>query len=84
MNDWERDEKSGAFNPLFKRFGSKKEALGSLPEIDLVLSFYVREMKLSFDLLEGDSDLGAICENIICGGLPKETAKLFQTIGENQ
>lgn len=85
FDDWERDEKSGSFNPLLNAYGKKKEAVSHFPEIDLVLSFYVGEMVRVMDLIEGDRDLYAVCENIIKIGLPHTAKKIFSTsTGEKQ
>ena len=78
MDDLEEDEKKGCFNPLLSRYGSATEAREHFPELDMVLSYYVSQMKLALDLLEGDTAVVAICENIICLGLPRASGKIMK------
>lgn len=82
--DLEADEKKGAFNPLLARYGDAKLAKANFEELDLVLSFYVDQMKLALDLLEGDKNLFAICDNIICLGLPQEAGRIMKPKTEKQ
>ncbi len=82
--DLEADEKKGAFNPLLARYGDAKQAKANFEELDLVLSFYVDQMKLALDLLEGDKNLFAICDNIICLGLPQEAGRIMKPKTEKQ
>lgn len=83
MDDLEKDQKSGAFNPILARFSSYEEAKGHLSEIDLVLSYYIHEMKLALDLLEGEKNLFAICDHIITCGLPAATKSILNAKMEN-
>ncbi len=78
IDDLEKDEKSGAFNPILRRYGSFAEAEKNFAKLDLVLSFYIQEMKLALDLLEGDKDLFALCEHIICLGIPSSIQNILK------
>ncbi len=82
LDDMEKDLKTGAFNPLLEnRALPEKE---SLCQVDRVLSFYIDEMKHILDLVEGEEALFAICENIICRGLPAALSKILKPKnGEN-
>lgn len=82
--DLEADEKKGAFNPLLARYGDAKQAKANFEELDPVLSFYVDQMKLALDLLEGDKNLFAICDNIICFGLSQEAGRIMKPKTEKQ
>ena len=79
MDDLEEDEKNGSFNPILSRYGSAEKAKEHFPELDMVLAFYVSQMKLAFDLLEGDPAPSAVCENIICLGLTRASGKIMKT-----
>lgn len=69
-DDWEKDEKNGAFNPLLNRYGPRRNAEDHLAEIDRSIAFSIGEMKLALDLLEGDANMIAVCDNVICHGIP--------------
>ncbi len=84
LDDLEKDEKSGAFNPILNRHGSLEKAKEHFPEHDLVLSFYIQEMKLALDLLEGDRDLYKLCDHIICTGLPDCVKNILKSKTENE
>ena len=84
IDDLEADEKKGAFNPILLRYGSSEKAKAGFEELDLVLSYYVSQMKLALDLLDGDQNLFAICENIICLGLSQSAGKIMKPKTENQ
>lgn len=84
MDDLDKDEKKGAFNPILLRYGDAKKAKVHFEEMDLVLSFYVNQMKLALDLLEGDKNLFAICDNIICLGLSQSAGKIMKPKTEKQ
>ncbi|MBR3836559.1 MAG: hypothetical protein IKJ74_00295 [Clostridia bacterium] len=68
LDDREKDLKSGAFNPVLKNGVLPSDK--ALCQMDLVLSFMLGEMKKILDLVEGEPNLLAICENIIGRGLP--------------
>ncbi len=70
IDDWEKDEKSGAFNPLLNRYGPRSSSEDHLVEIDRSIAFSIREMKLALDLLEGNANIIAVCDNVICHGIP--------------
>lgn len=78
VDDLDADEKKGAFNPILLRYGSSEKAKAHFEELDLVLSYYVNQMKLALDLLEGDKNLFAICDNIICLGLFQSAGKIMK------
>lgn len=78
MDDLDRDEKRDSFNPILSRYGSAEKAKARFEELDLVLSYYVEQMKLALDLLEGDKNLLAICDNIICLGLSQAAGKIMK------
>jgi len=78
LDDLEKDEKSGAFNPILHRYSSATEAKKHLPELDLVLSFYIQEAKLGLDLIRGEKNLIAVGENIICHGLPGAVRRIIK------
>lgn len=75
LDDMERDLETRAFNPLIRegRLPDREE----LRRIDLVLSFYIDEIKKILDLIEGDPSLGALCENIVCRGLSGAAQKII-------
>lgn len=76
LDDLPRDRETGAFNPLLSN--------GNLPDretlmrLDMVLSFYIEEMKKILDLTDGDPSLTALCEHIVCRGLPAATKKILK------
>ncbi len=78
VDDLEADEKKGAFNPILLRYGTAEQAKAHFEELDLVLSYYVNQMKLALDLLEGDQNLFAICDNIICLGLSQTAGNIMK------
>lgn len=78
IDDLERDEKSASFNPLLLQYGSAQEAKAHFADLDLVLSYYVSQMKLALDLLDGDKELFAVCENIICLGLSRVAGNIMK------
>ena len=84
MDDLEADEKKGAFNPILLRYGSAEKAKEHFEELDLVLSYYASQMKLALDLLDGDRNLFAICDNIISFGLSQSAGKIMKPKTENQ
>ena len=59
-------------------YGSAEKAKARFEELDLVLSYYVEQMQLALDLLEGDKNLFAICDNIICLGLSQAAGKIMK------
>lgn len=78
LDDLDQDEKNASFNPLLVRYGTAAEAKKHFEELDLVLSYYVQQMKLGLDLLDGDPELLAICENIICLGLSRSAGNVMK------
>ena len=80
----EKDQKSGAFNPVLSRFESLEDAKSHIPEIDLVLSYYIHEIKLALDLLDGEANLFAICHHIITCALPAAVKSILNQKMENQ
>ncbi len=78
LDDLEKDEKSGAFNPILGRYSSAKAAKDQFSQLDLVLSFYVQEAMLAFDLLIGEKNLLSVCENILCHGLPGASGRILK------
>lgn len=78
MDDLEKDEKNAAFNPILQRYSTVSEAKECFSELDLVLSFYIQEAKLGLDLISGEKNLIAVCENIICHGLPGAVRRIIK------
>ena len=78
LDDLDQDEKNSSFNPLLTQYGTAIEAKKHFEELDLVLSYYVQQMKLGLDLLDGDPELLAICENIICLGLSRAAGTVMK------
>lgn len=78
LDDLDRDEEKGSFNPLLVQYGSAENAKKHFEELDLVLSYYVEQMKLALDLLDGDRQLLAICENIVCLGLSRAAGTVMK------
>ncbi len=79
LDDLVQDEKKGSFNPILLQYGSAEKAKEHFEELDLVLSYYVSQMKLALDLLEGDGNLRAICDNIICLGLSRSAGTVLKS-----
>lgn len=81
IDDVQKDLKSGVFNPLIQNGrGPEKE---DLVQLDMVLAFYIDEMKKILDLCDADPNLFAICENIICRGIPGKVQEIMKrTLGE--
>ncbi len=73
LDDMEQDRKSGAFNPLLN--GKEK---ADVFHLDMVLSFYIDEMKKILDLVSGDQDLFALCDHIICRGLTASVRRVIK------
>lgn len=78
LDDLEKDGENGAFNPILRRFSSVEEAKGHFPEIDLVLAFYVQEAKSALDLVSGEKNMLAVCDNIISHGLPGAVRRILK------
>ncbi len=78
IDDMEKDEKSGAFNPILKEYKNSEEARKNFHKLDMVLSFYISEMNLALDLLSGDGEIFAICKHIICTGLPGSVRNILK------
>lgn len=78
LDDLEEDEKKDSFNPVLLRYGSAEQARIHFEDLDLVLAYYVNQMKLALDLLDGDKNLFAICDNIICLGLSESARKVMK------
>lgn len=78
LDDLEKDEKSGSFNPILQKYGSVSQAKEHFPEIDLVLSYEISQMKALLDLLSGDKDLMAILLHIVTVGLPSAQKRVLQ------
>ena len=78
LDDLEKDAKAGAFNPVLNRYGDSEETKKHLTELDAVQGFYLHEMFLALSLVDGDPDLSAICENVVCRGLAKEEKKVLE------
>lgn len=78
LDDLEKDEKKGAFNPILLRYGSADGAKKHFSEIDLVLSFYVQEAKSALDLINGEKNMLAVCDNIISFGLPGAVRRILK------
>ncbi len=76
LDDLSSDLESGSFNPLISK--GKMPDRKELSRLDMVLSFYVDEMKKILFLMEGDGNLFALCENVICCGLPAAMAKALK------
>lgn len=77
-DDLKQDEKNGSFNPILLQYGSAEKAAEHFEELDLVLSYYVNRIKLALDLLEGDENLYAICDNIVCHGLSRAAGSVLK------
>ncbi len=69
IDDAERDEKKGCYNPLLIQYGTATGVKEKLSDLDLVLSYYIQEIKLTFELLDGEKNLYALCDNIVSLGL---------------
>lgn len=83
IDDLEKDAKTGAFNPILKEYKSVEKAKENFPSLDMVLSFYISEMALALDLIEGDENLFAICEHIVTKGIPGNVRKILKEKMEN-
>lgn len=76
LDDLEKDRELGAFNPLLT--DGEMPDRETLLRLDMILSFYVEEMKKILDLVEGDPSLKALCEHIVCRGLPVAAKKILK------
>ncbi len=76
IDDREKDKESGTFNPILEQGELPNEK--RLSELDMVLSFYISEMKKILDLTQGDPALFALCDNIICRGLSAAAKKILK------
>ncbi|MBQ4037482.1 MAG: hypothetical protein IJC84_05080 [Clostridia bacterium] len=70
LDDLERDAEKKCYNPLLSAYGTVEEARLHFSELDLVLSFYIAEMKKLLDLTDTDRSEYAVLNNIITLGLP--------------
>jgi hypothetical protein len=75
LDDLERDRENGAFNPLL--VNGELPDKDTLEHHDMVLSFYVDEMKKILDLTDGDPSLHTLCDHIVCRGLPTAARKIL-------
>ncbi len=75
--DREKDRKKGSFNPLLHDDPSEED-------LQDVMHFYLQEIMLAQDLIHGDRDLVAICENIAEFGLVKQLDAVLKTKTEKQ
>lgn len=78
LDDLERDAQKGCYNPLLSAYGTMEEASHHFAELDLVLSFYIAEMKKLLDLADTDRAEYAILNNIITMGLPNVVHPLIK------
>lgn len=76
LDDREKDLQSGAFNPILVKNALPNDQM--LSDLDMVLSYYVSEMKKILDLTDSDPALYALCDNIICCGLPAAAKKILK------
>ena len=85
IDDAERDEKKGCYNPLLSQYGTAAGVKEQLSDLDLVLSYYIQEIKLTFELLDGEKNLYALCDNIISLGLTQAVQSVVKPCkGESQ
>lgn len=76
LDDYPKDLNHGAFNPLRREFSGEvtEEKLAAL---DRVMAYYLSEMHLALALVTGDTDLIAVCENVVSYGLPGEEKRIL-------
>ncbi len=81
IDDLERDEKGGTFNPLIQHFGSSKEVKENINAIDASLAMHTKNLVTTFNLIN-KSPYSAIIENILTMGLSKESYKIMTKNGD--
>jgi hypothetical protein len=68
-DDLEKDEKTGAFNPLLLQYGSAAEARKHYCELDMVLSIYASRTDAALGLFSAEKDYKEIAHNIASQGI---------------
>ena len=81
IDDLEKDEKSGAFNPLIEHFGSSKDVIKNIHAVDASLAMHIKNLVATFYLTE-KSPYSEIVENILTLGLSKESYKIMTKNGD--
>ncbi len=80
IDDLEKDERSGVFNPLLSHFGTSKSVRDNINAIDSSLAMHTKNMIAAFNLLD-KSPYSAIIENILELGLSKESYRIMTKNG---
>ena len=81
MDDFVRDAKTNAYNPLIQKFGTVDSVKRELETLDISVSLYAQNAKLAFALLD-DGDFTAIINNILEKGLGAQAYKIYIKNGE--
>lgn len=81
IDDVENDAKSGAFNPLIKKYGDVKAVKENVKALDASLSMYTKNAVLAFNLLD-EGEYTSIINNILTLGLGKESYRIMTKNGE--
>ncbi len=68
-DDLEKDEKSGAFNPLLLRYQSARQARAHYMDLDLVFSLYASRLDAALGLFATEKEYKEIAKNITSRGI---------------
>jgi len=71
------DEKTSSFNPFLNKYGSSREFISHINEIDMAMSMYIEKADNISALLPNDSELTPILKNITSYGLSTELRRIM-------
>lgn len=81
IDDYEKDAKHGAYNPLLIKYGSVENVKKEVNSLDITLSLYAKNASLAVALLDS-GDFTTIINNILEMGLGREAYKILAKNGE--
>ncbi len=81
IDDYEKDAKHGAYNPLLIKYGSVENVKKEVNSLDITLSLYAKNASLAVALLDS-GDFTTIINNILEMGLGREAYKILTKNGE--
>ena len=81
IDDVEKDEKNGSYNPLLVRYGSAAEAKKHFKELDAAIGMFASRAVMAKDFLK-DGDYSRIIDNILKLGMGAEAYKIMTRNGE--
>lgn len=81
VDDYKKDEKTGAYNPLIAAYGSSEGVKSNLKEIDVAFSMFAKRAVLASELLD-DSEYSRIINNVVSQGIGAEAYRIMTKKGD--